>query len=281
MPHNRVSAWAGLHYFVSRRGLGANTDSQSVVTWPEGNGFLVDRLRERVSDQVSENSLAYRVENTEDGVQVDVLNTTDKSRIRYSAQHAIYCGPRFTAERVIEKYVLEPAMKTKLEYMPWLIANITLSKPPISHGAPLSWDNVSYYSPSLGYIVANHQDLKQNRSEAVITYYLPLDSDSADSERKKWRDKSYSELSRVVAQDLEKMHPGITPTIRQLDVWLWGHGMISPGIGHLWSEGRKSLARAWGHIEFAHSDMSGISIFEEAQYQGVEAAKRVLKRRAT
>jgi hypothetical protein len=31
-----------------------------------------------------------------------------------------------------------------------------------------------------------------------------------------------------------------------------------------------------GRVVFAHSDMSGISNFEEAQYHGVKAAKRVL-----
>jgi hypothetical protein len=31
-------------------------------------------------------------------------------------------------------------------------------------------------------------------------------------------------------------------------------------------------------VVFAHSDMSGISIFEEAQYRGVAAAETVLRR---
>ena len=36
----------------------------------------------------------------------------------------------------------------------------------------------------------------------------------------------------------------------------------------------------WGNdrILFANSDLSGISIFEEAQYHGVEAAQKVLKK---
>jgi hypothetical protein len=32
-----------------------------------------------------------------------------------------------------------------------------------------------------------------------------------------------------------------------------------------------------GRIYFAHSDMSGMSNFEEAQFHGVEAAKAILK----
>ena len=36
----QVSAWAGVHYFASRRGRAANADRDAVVTWPEGNGWL-------------------------------------------------------------------------------------------------------------------------------------------------------------------------------------------------------------------------------------------------
>ena len=39
---------------------------------------------------------------------------------------------------------------------------------------------------------------------------------------------------------------------------------------------RRNLAKAHGRILFANSDLSGFSIFEEAQYRGVNAADRVL-----
>ena len=38
-----VSAWAGLHYFSSR-----DNDEKGPLTWPEGNGWIVKRLLERV-----------------------------------------------------------------------------------------------------------------------------------------------------------------------------------------------------------------------------------------
>jgi hypothetical protein len=57
-----------------------------------------------------------------------------------------------------------------------------------------------------------------------------------------------------------------------------GHGMIRPGPGFLTSAARERLADWQGPIQFANSDLSGISIFEEAQYRGVRAAERVLGR---
>ena len=57
-----------------------------------------------------------------------------------------------------------------------------------------------------------------------------------------------------------------------------GHAMISPRPGFLTSPQRQAIADFDGHIQFANSDLSGISIFEEAQYRGVRAADRILER---
>jgi hypothetical protein len=39
--------------------------------------------------------------------------------------------------------------------------------------------------------------------------------------------------------------------------------------------GRSNLRRATGPIFFAHSDLSGLSLFEEASWWGYQAAARV------
>ena len=77
-------------------------------------------------------------------------------------------------------------------------------------------------------------------------------------------------------EDLEKMHPGIANEIISIDLWPWGHGMVRPSVGEMWGESRQKMNEPRGNIFFAHSDMSGISNFEEAQYHGVEAAKIIL-----
>lgn len=277
MPHDKVSAWAGLHYFASRAGIGANADSQSVVTWPEGNGYLVSKLKERVGDYVEKNRLVFSIEGLATGNSVDVLNTGDNTCTRYIAKNVIFCGPRFTASKVIKGY----SSDVVLDYAPWAIANISLKDRPQSHGMQMSWDNVSYYSKSLGYIVANHQDLKINRKETVITYYLPLDEKTPKEERMAAYRKSYHDWLEIIIPDLEKMHPGISNLISHVDVWVWGHGMVSPGIGYLWNQKRKEFLKPFGSIEFAHTDMSGISVFEEAQFRGVEAAKKILNKSRT
>ena len=48
--------------------------------------------------------------------------------------------------------------------------------------------------------------------------------------------------------------------------------------GFLWGAARQQMLAAHGPIVFAHSDMSGLSIFEEACTRGVQAAEALLPR---
>jgi hypothetical protein len=53
--------------------------------------------------------------------------------------------------------------------------------------------------------------------------------------------------------------------------------MARPSPGLLFSEERERWLKPTGNMFFANSDLSGFSIFEEAQYRGVEAAKGALR----
>jgi len=54
--------------------------------------------------------------------------------------------------------------------------------------------------------------------------------------------------------------------------------MARPVPGFLAAGDRVRLAGSSGDLLFANSDLSGFSIFEEAQYRGVKAAERALRR---
>lgn len=289
VSHERVSAWAGLHYFASRTGSAANADAQTVLTWPEGNGYLVRRLEEGIGNRIVKDSLVMRISNSqatcaaEDSrgcLAIDVLSLNDETCTRYYADHVIYCAPRMTARHIIDGYSAA-SPKEIPGSTPWLVANVSLNanlNAWSNEGAAVAWDNVSFYSQSLGYIVANHQDIKVNPSKQVLTYYRPLDENTVLEERKKALGRTHADWCRMILPDLEGMHPQITKYIERIDLCIWGHGMVSPQVGFLWGRERQKLQRSFGAIEFAHSEMSGVSIFEEAQYQGVEAAKRVMRK---
>lgn len=273
---DHISAWAGIHYFASRVGAGANADGQDVLTWPEGNGWLVARLQEKISTRARVDAMAYAIDQDKFGVTVDYLETATGRRKRIAGKQVIFAAPRFIAPKLIAKLPTAQRAPTGVRYAPWLVANISLTRLPSGEHAALSWDNVNYHSRALGYIVATHQNLTLHPTKTVITYYLPLDEQDPAQARKAALNKTHAQWAGAIVADLSRMHPAIADDIEWIDVWIWGHGMSSPDVGFLWSEARRAMRQPAGRIHFAHSDMSGISLFEEAQYRGVQAAQQVL-----
>jgi hypothetical protein len=112
----------------------------------------------------------------------------------------------------------------------------------------------------------------------VLTYYLPLDNAEPRLARTEALARRYEDWCDLILADLSKAHPGIAKQVTHLDVWLWGHGMIRPTPGFIWGDTRRRMQEPHGNIVFAHSDMSGISIFEEAYTRGIEAGEEIFRR---
>jgi len=143
---------------------------------------------------------------------------------------------------------------------------------------PRCWDNVLYDSDALGYVVATHQSLRTHHDGTVFTYYYPLAGSSPDAERRRLLETSWSAWAEWIFRDLSKAHPDIRGLATRLDVFRWGHAMVRPRPGFVWGAARRRAAEPSGRVYFAHSDLSGFSIFEEAQYRGVVAAEQALAR---
>ena len=173
-------------------------------------------------------------------------------------------------------------MGETLSYVPWMVANLTVSDlpgtGPEGKAGLTAWDNVSYYSDSLGYVVATHQTDTISRG-SVLTHYWPLSALPPKEARALAAKTTAAEWRERILGDLEPMHPDIRTVVERIDYRVWGHGMISPTPGYLSGKTRAKLERSYGRIHFAHSDISGMSLFEEAQYRGVLAAKKVLAER--
>lgn len=272
-----TSAWAGLHYFASRRGMAANANSSDVLTWPEGNGFLMDALKQQSMASIKTGMLIYHVETTTDSVKAFCYDTAKKSSVCIHANKILLCTPQYINKHILPGADARSGIYSAASYAPWIVANITLRDIPQTKGVPLSWDNVVYGRNSVGYVYANHQDVKIMQDKGVITYYLPVTGRDTTIARRQIYDKDYAHWKKYIIEDLEFAHPGIAKNISHIDVCVWGHGMIRPDVGYIWGDTRRqALKPIDDKIFFAHSDLSGISIFEEAFYQGIRAAKEIL-----
>lgn len=277
-----TSAWAGIHYFASRRSAAANADAHTVLTWPEGNGWLVKKMRDPVKDKIMTGCVVFNVEASGTNVLVDFFDVRSNRSTRIIAEKCIMATPQFITGRVVKNASSRSAeMYKAFSYAPWMVANITVEDLVDKEGVPLSWDNVFYQSPSLGYVNSSHQSVNAHHPQKVLTYYRPLSEKDPLSARMEAHQRSHQDWSESIIEELNKAHRDVRKSIRNIDIWLWGHGMIRPVPGFIWGEERMAAAAPVdGKIFFANSDLSGLSIFEEAFYHGIRAAKESLAEKA-
>ncbi len=272
-----TSAWAMIHYFASRRGKGFNDDQDAVLTWPEGNAFLTEKLSASFTKHIRTNSLAYEVRPTAGGVEVLYFDVERNASRRVVATSCIMATPQFINTRILKAE--RPGVDSQaFAYAPWMVANIRTSHPLTERrGERLSWDNVIYGSDGLGYVNATHQQVRRRGSETVITYYKPILGNVTHA-RQYAHARSFAQWRNDILEDLSKPHPHIGRYISNIDIWIWGHGMIKPKPGLVWGDDRRNARKpVQEKIFFAHSDLSGVSLFEEAFYHGHKAAMRVLE----
>jgi hypothetical protein len=273
----QTSAWAMIHYFASRKGVAANASADAVLTWPEGNHWLAKELKKTVVNNVLSSHLAYAVHSNNENVDVLFFDAARNVSKKIACKAVIMATPQFINHPLL-KDQRRSVDYTQFDYAPWMVANITTDLSLNERrGEHLCWDNVIYGSDGLGYVNAMHQQLGSHYSNKVITYYKPLLAGHDATVRKEAQSKTFQNWKHSIVNDLKNPHPGIEKHIEEMNVWLWGHGMIKPVPGFIWGENRKNAMKSVSNkIFFAHSDLSGISIFEEAFYQGHQAAKAVL-----
>jgi hypothetical protein len=157
------------------------------------------------------------------------------------------------------------------------VANLFLKdrpKPQFTRDFPLAWDNVLYESPSLGYVNATHQK-GIDYGATILTYYYPMCGE--ENARAKLFGLNWKDLADVVLTDLSRAHTDIYDLTERMDIMRWGHAMISPKTNFLWNGAREQAQKTFRNIHFAHSDLSGIALFEEAFYHGIRVANEILK----
>jgi hypothetical protein len=276
-----TSAWAGLHYHAARLpGEDDDEDPSEFLTWPEGNGRLVELLARSAAGRLAPASLVFDVApswKTGAPVTIRFLDAARNEVVAVEAAHAILALPKFAAARVFAPWrTAPPAFLKDMSWAPWMVANLTLRARPEERGFPLAWDNVLHDSRSLGYVVATHQS-GRDHGPTVFTYYLPLTDEAPTAARAKLLGASWDDLASAAVADLSRAHRDLPGLVTNLDVVRWGHAMARPTPGFLSNPARHLAPQ--GGVFFAHADSAGLPLFEEAQDAGVRAAEGILAAR--
>lgn len=265
-----VSAWAGIHYFAGRRGWAADGQGDNLLTWPEGNAHLARAMAARFAPRIASGRIVFRAEPDGDGVSVDSFDSATGQSVRTHARAAILALPHFIAHRIAPRAA---PSTTGFSYAPWIVANVTVDRMPGGPGAKLAWDNVSATGETLGYVVATHQGLDSRRTATVLTVYLPLSTMPPADARRLLVERPAEAWKRIFADELLLMNKDLDGAIRSIDLWRWGHAMTRPVPGFIWGTAPAARVAAAPPFFLAHSDLSGLSLFEEAHYHGTAAAE--------
>eukprot|EP00913_Durusdinium_trenchii_P028398 g26626.t1 len=278
---DHTSAWAGLFYFASRiRKPGMKP--QPLISWPEGNGRIVQHMQSQVKSHVRLGMAVTEVAEIRDAdsprVDVVALDRATGKAVGWHAQAVVFTAPQFLAPYVVRGFA-EDRSRAKatagFEYGSWMVANLTLKDRPERNGFAQAWENVIYDSKSLGYISATHQR-GIDYGPTVLTYYYPLIDPDQNVGRRKLLEHDWHDWADITLTDLETAHPDIRPLVERLDVMRWGHAMIRPRLGFVSSAERRDAAKPFGRVHFANTDLSGIALFEEAFYHGNRTADSLL-----
>ncbi|MEZ5307260.1 MAG: NAD(P)-binding protein [Pyrinomonadaceae bacterium] len=276
----QTSAWAGLFYFCSRVPV-AGEESEPFIAFPEGNGRFVKHLASASRDKAALNQVVIQAIPNDDGVDLVCLDIKTMGLKRIRAKQAVFSAPVFLAPYIIRGFRENaPFNANAFEHNAWFVANLFLKDRPKNRfpkDFPLSWDNVLYESKSLGYVAATHQ-LGIDYGPTVLTYYYPMAEKNLRMGLTKLLALDWKELADIVVSDLETAHIDIRSQISRIDIMRWGHAMISPRTGFMWGGDREKATAPFRNIHFAHSDLSGIALFENAFFHGNRAAKALLER---
>jgi monoamine oxidase len=279
-----VSAWAGLHYFASRHGFAAPGESdggEGLLTWPEGNAWLARRLAAPLADRLHAGRIVQRIDASRHEVAIDAWDAAANRAERWVAPHVIVALPLFVAARLLVSPPAALAEAVALQtHAPWLVANLHLQRPLTDRsGAAPAWDNVVYGGSTLGYVDAMHQSLRPQPGPTVLTLYHAPGGDSPEAvaaNRRRLLALDAGAAAREVIEALRPVHPDLPLAVTAIDLMRYGHAMSIPRPGVRGSAALRALAATSGRVHFAHADLSGYSVFEEALQQGERAATAVV-----
>ncbi len=288
----QVSAWAGVHYFASRHGFIApggdgeapdgarDAAREGVFTWPEGNAWLTQRLAAPLGgERLHTGHTVLAVREEKHHVAVLSLDERRQQLQAWRAPVVVMSLPLFVTHRVVQpaSAALSSALRTAattLVHAPWLVANLQLDRPLLDRvtGAPPAWDNVVHGGRGLGYVDATHQRLSPVSAAGnapVLTAYHAFEGRERASllepDPRPWGERVLAELATA--------HPDLRRRVQRIDLMRYGHAMAVPRPGVQRHAALAALRAARGRLRFAHSDLAGYSVFEEAFTAGSEVAE--------
>jgi hypothetical protein len=115
----------------------------------------------------------------------------------------------------------------------------------------------------------------------VLTAYLALghgDATALAAARQRLLDDDWRLWTARIVAEFAQPHPDLAARVVRADLMRYGHAMSIPVPGVRSSAALAALAGPQRRVHFAHADLSGYSVFEEAFFHGTRAGRAAASR---
>lgn len=270
-----VSAWVGLHYFAGRKALAANASGSEVLTWPNGNGFLMNFMADKIQSEIKNQCLVYEIIENNGEYLVSYFDDAVQKKKSIHCKNVIVACPQFVLKHLktdVDEIIIRKKMS--FDYTSWLVATCKVKNNLLNNGGvSLAWDNVSLGVDNLGYVVSNHQDINLNKPYLNLTFYKVFDDSIIRKQLLKSNEAFFNDM---IVSEMSHYHENFEEICEEIHSHIWGHAMSKSQVNKITELLKLSAINKKSSIQFAHCDWGGMSLFEEAFYQGLNAAKNVV-----
>lgn len=256
---SKVSALAGIHYFMCRPYLEKSVD---LFSPPQGNAYFAEKILSRLSlKNIHTEHLIAGIEKVGEGFEVSVLDVRQKRKVKTRASRIIYAGQKHALKYIYPK----EANLFSLEQAPWMVLNFLTKQEEGRYGY---WQNefLGENPDFLGFIDSSVQDRNVLKERRVFTGYYCLNPE----------DRNYlttipENKDRIAAETLEYISEslGERPDITECHINVMGHAMAIPKLGFLLNDANEQGT----DLIYAGVDNGRLPLLYEALDSGLMAGK--------
>ncbi|MBU2704942.1 NAD(P)-binding protein [Zooshikella marina] len=273
-----VSAYVGLHFLLGYL-------FGTLVTFPGGNGFLSEQLKNQLEKESSYHSQSTAQVTAVEEIAGSYEVTYLKNQVRYKVKAAtvIWAAPKFVAQHVLNNIPNKQRQAiSEIEHRDYCIANVFLKKTVLkSHfggyvieGAHFNKKPYSWCRSGVC-LVANWKDKSFDKDIGVLTLLKPV---FGEKDQGKLKEVSFDKLQAATYQEVVLMFAalGLSPEIiEDIKIWRWNKGLVVPKVGQLKNDVFIKASAPIRGVFFANQDTNGLGNLESAVGAGIKAAKQV------
>ena len=258
-----VSALAGVHYYTCRPYFDKNSE---LFSPPQGNVYFAQQfIRKTPQERLLTNRLVKKIEKTERGFIVEVIDVKKKIVLQIEAKKIIYAGHKHALKYI---YPTGHRLFQKNQYAPWVVVNIVLNK---AVTEPVYWQNeyLSGEQAFMGFVDSGAQYQPFTTRRTLTAYYCLKPAQRNELLAIEQLAPSLVEQSIVAIEEVLKKP--IRNDIEKVYLKVMGHAMPIPKPNFLLQNHNADAATTG--IAYAGVDAGHLPLFFEAANSGLQAAR--------